>query len=197
MKVIVGLGNPGAKYKDTRHNAGWMVLANLAKRHKAKAKYLVNRHRSVIETMTFNGEEVLIVYPLTFMNLSGIAVNAIRTAFNVEIQDILVVCDDIHVQPGKLRLRPGGSAGGQNGLKSIAEHLGTQDYPRMRIGIGKPQSGTDQIDWVLGTLTPDEQVIMAATADLACDAIEHWLAGDLTATMAKFNGLSVLPEAGE
>lgn len=197
MKVIVGLGNPGAEYKDTRHNAGWMVLANLAKRHKAKAKYLVNRHRSVIETMTFNGEEVLIVYPLTFMNLSGIAVNAIRTAFNVEIQDILVVCDDIHVQPGKIRLRPGGSAGGQNGLKSIAEHLGTQDYPRMRIGIGKPQSGTDQIDWVLGTLTPDEQVIMAATADLACDAIEHWLAGDLTATMAKFNGLSVLPEAGE
>lgn len=197
MKVIVGLGNPGAKYKDTRHNAGWMVLANLAKRHKAKAKYLVNRHRSVIETMTFNGEEVLIVYPLTYMNLSGLAVNAIRTAFSVEIQDILVVCDDIHVQPGKLRLRPGGSAGGQNGLKSIAEHLGTQDYPRMRIGIGKPQSGTDQIDWVLGTLTPDEQVIMAATADLACDAIEHWLAGDLTATMAKFNGLSVLPEAGE
>jgi len=197
VKVIVGLGNPGAKYKDTRHNAGWMVLANLAKRHKAKAKYLVNRHRSVIETMTFNGEEVLIVYPLTYMNLSGLAVNAIRTAFSVEIQDILVVCDDIHVQPGKLRLRPGGSAGGQNGLKSIAEHLGTQDYPRMRIGIGKPQSGTDQIDWVLGTLTPDEQVIMAATADLACDAIEHWLAGDLTATMAKFNGLSVLPEAGE
>lgn len=197
MKVIVGLGNPGAKYKDTRHNAGWMVLANLSKRHKAKAKYLVNRHRSVIETMTFNGEEVLIVYPLTYMNLSGLAVNAIRTAFSVEIQDILVVCDDIHVQPGKLRLRPGGSAGGQNGLKSIAEHLGTQDYPRMRIGIGKPQSGTDQIDWVLGTLTPDEQVIMAATADLACDAIEHWLAGDLTATMAKFNGLSVLPEAGE
>lgn len=197
MKVIVGLGNPGAKYKDTRHNAGWMVLANLAKRHKAKAKYLVNRHRSVIETMTFNGEEVLIVYPLTYMNLSGLAVNAIRTAFSVEIQDILVVCDDIHVQPGKLRLRPGGSAGGQNGLKSIAEHLGTQDYPRMRIGIGKPQSGTDQIDWVLGTLTPDEQVIMAAMADLACDAIEHWLAGDLTATMAKFNGLSVLPEAGE
>ena len=197
MKVIVGLGNPGAKYKATRHNAGWMVLANLAKRHKAKAKYLVNRHRSVIETMTFNDEEVLIVYPLTFMNLSGIAVNAIRTAFNVEIQDILVVCDDIHVQPGKVRLRPGGSAGGQNGLKSIAEHLGTQDYPRMRIGIGKPQSGTDQIDWVLGTLTPDEQVIMAATADLACDAIEHWLAGDLTATMAKFNGLSVLPEAGD
>lgn len=197
MKVIVGLGNPGAKYKATRHNAGWMVLANLAKRHKAKAKYLVNRHRSVIETMNFNDEEVLIVYPLTFMNLSGIAVNAIRTAFNVEIQDILVVCDDIHVQPGKVRLRPGGSAGGQNGLKSIAEHLGTQDYPRMRIGIGKPQSGTDQIDWVLGTLTPDEQVIMAATADLACDAIEHWLAGDLTATMAKFNGLSVLPEAGE
>jgi PTH1 family peptidyl-tRNA hydrolase len=197
VKVIVGLGNPGAKYKATRHNAGWMVLANLAKRHKAKAKYLVNRHRSVIETMTFNDEEVLIVYPLTFMNLSGIAVNAIRTAFNVEIQDILVVCDDIHVQPGKVRLRPGGSAGGQNGLKSIAEHLGTQDYPRMRIGIGKPQSGTDQIDWVLGTLTPDEQVIMAATADLACDAIEHWLAGDLTATMAKFNGLSVLPEAGD
>jgi PTH1 family peptidyl-tRNA hydrolase len=197
VKVIVGLGNPGAKYKATRHNAGWMVLANLAKRHKAKAKYLVNRHRSVIETMNFNDEEVLIVYPLTFMNLSGIAVNAIRTAFNVEIQDILVVCDDIHVQPGKVRLRPGGSAGGQNGLKSIAEHLGTQDYPRMRIGIGKPQSGTDQIDWVLGTLTPDEQVIMAATADLACDAIEHWLAGDLTATMAKFNGLSVLPEAGD
>lgn len=197
MKVIVGLGNPGAKYKDTRHNAGWMVLANLAKRHKAKSKYLVNRHRSVIETMTFSGEEVLIVYPLTFMNLSGIAVSAIKTAFNVDIHDILVVCDDIHVPQGKLRLRPGGSAGGQNGLKSIAEHLGTQEYPRMRIGIGKPQSGTDQIDWVLGTLTPDEQVIMAATADLACDAIEHWLAGDMTATMAKFNGLSVLPEAGD
>jgi PTH1 family peptidyl-tRNA hydrolase len=105
-----------------------MVLAKLAKRHNAKAKYLINRHRSIIETMTFNGEEVLIVYPLTFMNLSGIAVNAVRTAFSVEIKDILVVCDDIHVQPGKLRIRPSGSAGGQNGLKSIQEHLGTQEY---------------------------------------------------------------------
>lgn len=197
MKVIVGLGNPGAKYKATRHNAGWLVLDNLAKRHKAKAKYLVNRHRSVIQTMMFNDEEVLIVYPLTFMNLSGVAVNAIRAAFNIEIKDILVVCDDIHVQPGKLRLRPGGSAGGQNGLKSIAEQLGTQEYARMRIGIGKPPAGTDQIDWVLGTLTPDEMAIMGATADLASDAIEHWLLGDTAATMAKFNGLSVLPEAGE
>lgn len=197
MKVIVGLGNPGPKYKATRHNAGWMVLAKLAERHNAKAKYLINRHRSIIETMTFNGEEVLIVYPLTFMNLSGIAVNAVRAAFSVEIKDILVVCDDIHVQPGKLRIRPSGSAGGQNGLKSIQEHLGTQEYPRMRIGIGKPLAGTEQVDWVLGKLSPDEQIIMDATADMACDAIEHWLAGDLTATMAKFNGLSVLPEAGE
>ena len=174
-----------------------MVLAKLAKRHNAKAKYLINRHRSIIETMTFNGEEVLIVYPLTFMNLSGIAVNAVLAAFSVEIKDILVVCDDIHVQPGKLRIRPSGSAGGQNGLKSIQEHLGTQEYPRMRIGIGKPLAGTEQVDWVLGKLSPDEQIIMDATADMACDAIEHWLAGDLTATMAKFNGLSVLPEAGE
>jgi len=197
VKVIVGLGNPGPKYKATRHNAGWMVLAKLATRHNAKAKYLINRHRSIIETMTFNGEEVLIVYPLTFMNLSGIAVNAVRAAFSVEIKDILVVCDDIHVQPGKLRIRPSGSAGGQNGLKSIQEHLGTQEYPRMRIGIGKPLAGTEQVDWVLGKLSPDEQIIMDATADMACDAIEHWLAGDLTATMAKFNGLSVLPEAGE
>jgi len=197
VKVIVGLGNPGPKYKATRHNAGWMVLSNLAKRHNAKAKYLINRHRSVIETMTFNSEEVLIVYPLTFMNLSGIAVNAVRAAFSVEIKDILVVCDDIHVPPGKIRIRPSGSAGGQNGLKSIQEHLGTQEYPRMRIGIGKPVAGTEQVDWVLGKLSPDEQIIMDATADMACDAIEHWLAGDLTATMAKFNGLSVLPEAGE
>jgi PTH1 family peptidyl-tRNA hydrolase len=174
-----------------------MVLSNLAKRHNAKAKYLINRHRSVIETMTFNSEEVLIVYPLTFMNLSGIAVNAVRAAFSVEIKDILVVCDDIHVPPGKIRIRPSGSAGGQNGLKSIQEHLGTQEYPRMRIGIGKPVAGTEQVDWVLGKLSPDEQIIMDATADMACDAIEHWLAGDLTATMAKFNGLSVLPEAGE
>jgi len=197
VKVIIGLGNPGPKYKATRHNAGWMVLSNLAKRHNAKAKYLINRHRSVIETMTFNSEEVLIVYPLTFMNLSGIAVNAVRAAFSVEIKDILVVCDDIHVQPGKIRIRPSGSAGGQNGLKSIQEHLGTQDYPRMRIGIGKPVAGTEQVDWVLGKLSPDEQIIMDATSDMACDAIEHWLSGDLTATMAKFNGLSVLPEAGE
>jgi PTH1 family peptidyl-tRNA hydrolase len=197
VKVIIGLGNPGPKYKATRHNAGWMVLSNLAKRHNAKAKYLINRHRSVIETMTFNSEEVLIVYPLTFMNLSGIAVNAVRAAFSVEIKDILVVCDDIHVPPGKIRIRPSGSAGGQNGLKSIQEHLGTQEYPRMRIGIGKPVAGTEQVDWVLGKLSPDEQIIMDATADMACDAIEHWLAGDLTATMAKFNGLSVLPEAGE
>jgi PTH1 family peptidyl-tRNA hydrolase len=174
-----------------------MVLARLAKRHNAKAKFLINRHRSIIETMTLNDEEVLIVYPLTFMNLSGVAVNAVRTAFSIAIPDILVVCDDIHVAPGKIRIRPSGSAGGQNGLKSIQEQLGTQEYPRMRIGIGKPTPGIDQIDWVLGTLTPDEQIIMDATADMACDAIEHWLAGDLTSTMAKFNGLSVLPEPGE
>ena len=174
-----------------------MVLANFAKRHNAKAKYLVNRHRSVIQTVTLHDEEILIVYPLTFMNLSGVAVNAIRSAFSVSITDILVICDDIHLNPGRIRIRSGGSAGGQNGLKSVAEHLGTEEYPRMRIGIGKPVDGTDQIDWVLGSLTPDEQSIMAATADLACDAIDFWLTNDTPTTMAKFNGLSALREAGE
>ena len=190
MKVIVGLGNPGADYEGTRHNIGFELLDRLAHAHgiKFERDRLV---RALLGKGQIAGETVLLVKPQTYMNESGITVGGLlrRHEFAPET-DVLVACDDIHLPVGKIRLRASGSSGGQNGLKSIALHLATQEWARLRIGVGEPPPGL-QVEWVLGKFTRTDRVLMDETLILSMGAVEYWLTNDIGLTMTRYNGLSV------
>ena len=190
MFLIVGLGNPGAQYAKTRHNVGWFVIDELCRRHnielgKKNADYKVG--------LGFVGEQkIALVKPQTFMNLSGRAVASLRHYHRVELEQILVVSDDLNLALGKLRLRGGGSDGGHNGLKSVAQMLGTKEYPRLRFGVGEPpreervSSGT--AGFVLRPFKGDEWPLVEETTRRAADAVEWWLQNDLEGAMSRFNG---------
>ena len=192
MKLIVGLGNPGPKYAGTRHNVGFEVLAELARRHAPDA---VPQKQFEAETVSVAvgdaaGGEVrrgLLVSPLTYMNLSGRSVAAAAGFYKVRPDSVLVVCDDLNLPCGRLRLRGRGSAGGQNGLKDIIERLGTSDFPRLRVGIGRPPGRTDAADYVLSRPDADQRdELDHATLD-AADGVELWMTGGLEAAMNKLN----------
>ncbi len=169
MYIIAGLGNPDRKYQETRHNVGFRAAKKLQKRFfdgRAKKKFQSKAIRGVI-----GGEDVLLLRPQTYMNNSGLAVKEAATFFKVPASHILVIYDDIALPVGTLRLRKSGSAGGHNGIKSIISHLGTQDFPRIRIGVGSNKGEGDLVDYVLGTFSKaDKQVIEEAT-DRAADAV--------------------------
>ncbi|MCL4171433.1 UNVERIFIED_CONTAM: hypothetical protein GTU68_059370, partial [Idotea baltica] len=148
MKIVVGLGNPGQKYKHTRHNVGFDVLANIANRYavgRPKAKF----NAEVAETI-IKDQKTVLISPLTFMNLSGQSVRAAMDFFKVPFEDLIVVCDDINLDVGRIRIRHGGSAGGQNGLKDIIQRSGTDKIPRLRLGVGRVPARWDAADFVLG-----------------------------------------------
>ena len=173
MKLIVGLGNPGDKYQQTRHNVGFEVLALLAKEHQA----LTPRGRFQGETSeaTIRSQKTLLLWPLTYMNLSGGSVLAARDFYKIELPDILIVCDDFNLPLAKLRIRASGTAGGQKGLEDVISRLGTNDIPRLRIGIGQPPPGRDVSGYVLSRFTKDEQAEMAATYGRAAQAAADWV----------------------
>lgn len=188
MKVVIGLGNPGVTYKETRHNAGWYVLDTLATNYgagKPQPKY-----RSQVQTITVNNQGVMLLKPSTFMNLSGEVISAIKQAGPLDLSDVLIICDDVHVKLGRIRIRPGGSAGGHNGLKSVEQHLGTNQYSRLRIGVSQPDANITQIDWVLGLFSGSELPILMASVNTAVDAVVSWIEYGTLATMPKFNGIS-------
>ena len=185
MKLVVGLGNPGKKYEGTRHNVGFEVLDLLAARHglafeAAPADAMQARWRRPDDT-------VWLVKPLTFMNVSGQAVSALLRFFKIEPGDLLVVTDDVNLPLGRLRLRASGSEGGHNGLRSIAGHLGTTEYPRLRIGVGRGDTRRDLADHVLAGFEPDEQPGIEAAIARAADAVEVWIADGLAKAMNTFN----------
>lgn len=185
MKLIVGLGNPGAQYKDTRHNVGFEVAAVLAKKFASgtpRAKF-----QGEIVEAAIAAERVLLLTPLTFMNLSGASVLATRDFYKIETQDTLIVCDDFNLPLGKLRLRPKGSAGGQKGLEDILRRLGTEEIPRLRLGIGPPPPGRDVAGYVLSRFAKDEQPIVADTVKKAVEAAAAWVELGLEAAMNKYN----------
>jgi len=186
MHLIVGLGNPGREYAQTRHNVGFMVLARLAQRHGLDAVSVKTRfHSQTIEGM-IQGHKVLLLTPMTYMNRSGMAVAEAARFYKVPMEKMLVVVDDVALPCGRLRLRGEGSAGGHNGLLDIERALGGANFPRLRIGIDSP-GRIAQRDYVLGKFTPQQWELVAPAIDRACECIESWLEHDLERTMSLFN----------
>ncbi|TCT18160.1 peptidyl-tRNA hydrolase [Melghiribacillus thermohalophilus] len=185
MKCIVGLGNPGVKYEKTRHNIGFMVIDELLQRHqwtldkeKFKALYTIE---------TYRDEKVMLVKPLTYMNLSGEAVRPILDYYDIDLSDLLVIYDDLDLPPGKIRLRQKGGHGGHNGIRNMIDHLDTKSFKRIRIGVGKPAGATSVVDHVLGSFTSDEQPLIDESIQKAADACEIWTEKTFAEVMNIFN----------
>jgi PTH1 family peptidyl-tRNA hydrolase len=185
MKVVVGLGNPGREYRGTRHNVGFAVVDLLAQSPRA-GRPAERFQAEVVEVME-DGGKVLLVKPLTFMNLSGRCVRQVTDFYKVPVEDVLVVCDDFNLPLGKLRFRARGSHGGQNGLRSIQEHLGTQDYARLRIGVGAPPEG-GAVDHVLGRFRASERPVIEDALQSAAQGVALWAERGVEACMNQYNG---------
>jgi PTH1 family peptidyl-tRNA hydrolase len=192
VKLIVGLGNPGGKYKDTRHNVGFEVAARLAKKF-ATASPRAKFQGEVVEVV-IGGQKSLLLTPLTYMNASGCSVLEARDFYKIDNDSILVVCDDFALPLAKLRLRGKGSSGGQNGLDDILRRLGTNEIPRLRIGVGPLPPGRDAAGYVLGKFTKDEQPEIASAINRAAEAVECWVREGLATTMSRYNSSEVSNE---
>lgn len=187
MKLVVGLGNPGRKYEHTRHNVGFAVLDELARRAGVSFRRSWRFPADLAET-SLGGATVLLVKPRTYMNRSGEAVGPLARKKGAGPGDVVVVVDDMDLDAGRLRLRPGGSSGGHNGLKSIAEHLGTEAYARVRVGVGRPQPGEDRVGFVLGSLPPGEREAVREAIGRAADAVAAVIERGCDRAMNDFNG---------
>lgn len=185
MRVVVGLGNPGPEYHKTRHNVGFAVIDELARRH-ANTSSQRKFDAEAVEIFLGN-EKVLLLEPLTYMNLSGRSVGAAVDFYKLPLQDLLIICDDLNLEPGRLRLRAEGSAGGQNGLKDIFRRLGTEEIPRLRIGIGRPPGKMSATDYVLGAFTDREREEFDLVVAKAADGVEQWVRDGIMATMNAVN----------
>ena len=190
IKLIVGLGNPGPQYSRNRHNVGFQCVDLLAQRYGLRLDKLQQRAMTGSGVIPCGGErhKVLLARPLTFMNASGEAVAPLARYYGVEPQDLIVVHDDLDLASGKLRLRGGGSSGGQNGIKSIIERLGSPDFARVKVGIGRPPGRMDPADYVLQNFSAAEEEVFTPLRERVCDAVECWLAEGIEAAMNRFNG---------
>ena len=184
MKLIVGLGNPGPKYAGTRHNVGFDAIDYLAAAPGCTP--FREKFEALVAEMKEGDETVLLVKPLTFMNLSGRAVRAVADFYKVPVENLLVVCDDLNLPLGKLRIRTKGSHGGQNGLRNIQEQLGTDAYARLRLGVGEP--AFDAVDHVLSKFKPGERAAVADAIAVAAQAALTWVRRGTEAAMNAFNG---------
>ncbi len=184
--LVVGLGNPGAKYESTRHNMGFLVVDKLAQNEKLKFNKL--RFKAWTATWEVGGEKVLLMKPQTYMNLSGEAVGQAARFYKIPADHVLVISDDISLPAGKLRIRAGGSAGGHNGLKNIIQHLGTDRFPRIKVGVGSPQQAEHDIaDWVTGKPMGEDQKVIIEALDKAVAAIPVLIEQGVDRAMNRFN----------
>ena len=184
--LVVGLGNPGAKYESTRHNMGFLVVDKLAQNEKLKFNKL--RFKAWTATWEVGGEKVLLMKPQTYMNLSGEAVGQAARFYKIPADHVLVISDDISLPAGKLRIRAGGSAGGHNGLKNIIQHLGTDRFPRIKVGVGSPQQAEHDIaDWVTGKPMGEDQKVIIEALDKAVAAIPVLIGQGVDRAMNRFN----------
>ena len=185
--LIVGLGNPGEKYENTRHNVGFQVVDELAERQNAPVQKL--KFKALTNLLTISGEKVLVMKPITYMNLSGEAVRPAADFYKIPPERVLVISDDTALAAGRLRIRTQGSAGGHNGLKSIIQHLGTDQFPRVKIGVGeKPHPDYDMADWVLGKFAGEDLKTITQAIQRAGKAAECYIHDGPDQAMNRFNG---------
>lgn len=187
MKLIVGLGNPGREYRETRHNVGFMVADEIARRHGLSWAMAPSQVPDAYVVKKFGAAPLLLAKPLTFMNRSGDAVAALARYYDVVPPDLLVVVDEVALPFGRLRARARGSAGGHNGLKSIVARLGTQEFPRLRLGVGRGDARKDLADHVLSTFDPDERAGLESFIARAADAAEMFAADGIQQVMNTYN----------
>ncbi|MBX6378930.1 MAG: aminoacyl-tRNA hydrolase [Clostridia bacterium] len=184
--VVAGLGNPGQRYADTRHNAGFWVVDRIARRLGARWREEGDRLRAEGE---YAGVRLFLVKPLTFMNLSGVAVEAVLREAGLGPDRLIVVNDDMDLPVGRVRVRPGGRAAGHRGVQSVAEHLGTTSFGRVRLGIGRPPGGTDVVTFVLSAPTAEERPKLEAGAERAADVVLAVVELGFDAAMSQYNGM--------
>lgn len=186
MYIIAGLGNPEEKYRATRHNIGFNIVDVLAARHDITIGS--KESLAMVGKGYICGQKVILAEPMTYMNNSGDSLNALAQYYKIDItKELIVVYDDIDLPVGKIRLRPEGSAGGHNGIKSIISRLGTQNFSRLRMGVGSKPEQMDLVDHVLGHFSAEDKKIMEASMDRACDAIESILTDGIMTAMNKYN----------
>lgn len=185
MRLVVGLGNPGSRYRGTRHNVGFEVIDGLV----AAKGLRLEAWKSLAETAEWRRVEgrVVLVKPTTFMNLSGDAVSALVGFYKIDLVDVLVVCDDVNLPVGRLRARPEGSAGGNNGLSSIIASLGTDEFSRLRIGVGRGDPQRDLADHVLSRFAPEDLAVVNETVGRAVEAVSVWIDEGIAPVMNRFN----------
>ena len=175
MKLIIGLGNPGNNYENTRHNMGWMALDHFAKKNDIEM-HLEPKFQGILGTFSINGEKTILLKPVTFMNLSGESVIKVMNFYKIDVDDILVISDDLDSPLGRIRLRAKGSAGGHNGHKNIVEHIGTESYKRIKLGIDRSDV-IPVIDWVLKKFTKEELKELEPVFDKVSKAIYEFCSG--------------------
>ncbi len=185
MKIIAGLGNPEQRYAGTRHNVGFSAVINLSDKFGISVD--TKKHKALIGKGVIAGEKVILAMPQTYMNLSGESVREIMDYYKCTPQDLIVIYDDISLDVGKIRVRAKGSAGGHNGMKNIILHLGTEAFPRIRVGIGEKPARMDLADYVLSRFTPEESPIIRDSVDLAREACVTILENGIDAAMNRFN----------
>ena len=185
MYLIVGLGNPGPQYANTRHNIGWMVVERLAAQHRLSFDRLQFKARVAAGSLA--DRRVVLAKPLTYMNLSGEAVGPLMRFYKIPLERLLVVYDEIDIPFDTLRLRPEGGAGGHRGMRSIIQSLGSQQFARLRVGVGRPPSGWEAADHVLAPWTKDEAALVPALIERAALASETWLTEGILTAMNRFN----------
>lgn len=185
MKLIVGLGNPGKNYENTRHNIGFEVIDALSE--KLDIPLSQAKFKGMFGSGIVKGEKVILLKPLTYMNLSGESIRAVMDFYQIDLENLLVIYDDLDLPTGRIRLRQKGSAGGHNGIKSTIAHAGSQEFKRIRMGISRPQNGMPIVDYVLGKFTKEEQPEMETAVRKAVEACEAWLEIPFLQVMNSFN----------
>lgn len=185
MKIIVGLGNPTPQYSGTRHNVGFSVIYNISDAYNIRVD--TKKHKALIGKGIIEGEKVILAMPMTYMNLSGESVRELLDYYKCDAQDLIVIYDDISLDVGRLRIREKGSAGGHNGIKNIIARLGTQEFTRIKVGVGEKPKQMDLADYVLGRFSKEEQPVIRESADRARQAAAMIISEGTAAAMNKFN----------